>query len=528
MKYSSIFQAIVASASVVLMANVEAAEQVTYSKDVAPIFFEHCAMCHRPGEVAPMSLLSYQEARPWAKSIAKAVGQRVMPPWSGESENRTWKNDISLSQEQIDTILAWVAQGAKRGNPTDMPNAPTFPTGWTLGEPDYVITLDAVEVPAAGEDLFLKQWTTLDIDETKWVNAIEFIPGDRRATHHIQTTYNNAGSAQIGAKSAAGTGVLAIWTAGMPPFTFPEGVGRVIGPQTKVLIDSHYHPFGEATTDRTKIGLHFGEGELKKQVATMIVSNTGMRIPPGAPHHAEVGFSVFDRDMQILAFSPHLHLRGKAMRYDLIYPDGERETLLNVPKYNYNWQWQYYPTEPIDVPAGSTLEVTAVWDNSADNPFNPDPTQEIIYRGNVFNEMFVGFFEAIPKEGVYHDPKPAKVQLLNLLAAHPPEDSYFVGGFIPMGLYLPSEGEGWLYLVQGVNMFTITLDDIQWDGDHLVVTTQLPTREASATLSIIEGDRDNDGRIKGEFRYGIDSPAPLTMPMIAQPMTSLRDKTAQR
>ena len=183
-------------------------------------------------------------------------------------------------------------------------------------------------------------------------------------------------------------GVLGIWTAGMPPYVFPDGVGRRFGSTVRVVVDQHYHPIGDATRDASKIGLHFGEGELEKEVMTIPVTNTGLRIPPGAGHHAENAHYLFDKDVQILAFSPHMHVRGKAMSYELTYPDGSKEMLLDVPKYDYNWQWLYYPTKPVDIPAGSRLDVTAVWDNSVENPANPDPTKEIIYRGDTFSEMF--------------------------------------------------------------------------------------------------------------------------------------------
>ena len=473
------------------------ATQVTFNKDVAPIFFEHCAMCHRPGEIAPMSLLTYREARPWAKSIALQVSEKNMPPFSGDSDHREWSNDISLSDEKIKAILNWVEQGTREGDPGDLPEAPSFSDGWTLGEPDYVMTLDPVAVPAGGDDIFPKQWATIDIDQPEWVRAIEFLPGDRRVAHHVLATYGPGGS-------QGASGILAVWTAGMPPYEFPEGVGRVVEPGGRVQLDLHYHAYGEATEDTTRIGFYFGKGELKKQVSTMTIANTGLRIPAGSANHEETAFHLFDQDMQILAFSPHLHVRGKSMRYDLTYPDGRREVLLDVPKYNFNWQWLYYPTEPIDIPAGSRLDVTAAWNNSSDNPSNPDPTKEIIYRGDTFNEMFVGFFEAVPKEGVYFEPASAVATLENLLRQHPDSDTFLVGGFLPLGIYAPRQGEGWLYLVQGGVMFTITLDDFDWNGGHLAIRTQLPTPNASATTTIIEGQLDEQGQLIGAMQYGAD------------------------
>lgn len=516
MRYLALFGALLVGAA----ANAD----VTFSKDVAPIFYKNCVMCHRPGEIAPMSLLNHQEARPWAKSIAKQVQQGTMPPWSGESDRITFANDISLTQEETDTILQWVREGARAGSPNDLPEQPTFPESWILGEPDYVFTLSEVNVPADGDDLFLKETLTFDSEDAKWIKAIEFLPGDRRVTHHFQTTYNGGVGDQIGSQSAQAAGVLAIWTAGMNPFVFPEGMGRVMQPGAQVLVDSHYHPIGEAASDQTRIGLHFGEGDLKKEIFTLITANTGIRIPPRAEHHVELAYHIFDRDMQIYAFSPHMHVRGKAMKYELMRPDGTSETLLDVPKYNYNWQWQYYPTEPIDVPEGSRLNVTAVWDNSGANPANPDPSKEIMYRGDTFNEMFVGFFEATEKDAIYNQPPLPKETLLALLSDHPDEDCFYFGGFLPFGVYAPKEGEGWLYIANGSNMFTITIDEIQWDGDKLHIVAQLPTPEASATTSILEVHRDDQGRLKGTFNIGIDSPSPIKMPCLGQPIPMVKAK----
>ncbi len=489
----------------------------TFAEDVAPILFDHCVDCHRPGEIAPMSLLSYEDARPWAKSIASQVRQREMPPWSGDSDKRVWSNDISLTEAEIATIVGWAESGARSGNLAAMPETPTFSNTWKLGEPDYIIELSEVHVPAEGEDLFPQEWIDVHIDEPKWIRAIEFLPGDRRVAHHLQSTFTtSAGGNSIGSKVS----ILGIWTAGMPPYVFPEGNGRVIRPGARVLIDSHYHPMGEAATDRTKIGLYFGEGDLKREVFTIPVANTGIRIPPGDPNHEELAFYDFDRDLEILAFSPHMHVRGKAMRYDLTYPDGTKETLLDVPNYDYNWQWLYYPTEPIQVPKGSRLDVTAAWDNSADNVANPDPGKEIRYRGDTFNEMFVGFVEAREANQVYETPSPIRERIMGILASHPPEDSYYFGGFLPVGAYLPREAgaEGWMYIVNGSTMFTISLDDYTWDGDALSIRTEFPTAEASATTTLIEAKFDEKGRLRGTLKYGTDLERTITLPVNGEPL----------
>ena len=494
---------------------------VTFAEHVAPILYSKCVSCHRPGEVAPMSLMSYKEARPWAKSVARAVRGGEMPPWSGESDVVEFKDALKLSADQIDTLVAWAQQGAPEGDPAATPEAPTFPDTWTLGEPDLIVTMSPVEVPAEGDDLFPKEVVELELSEERWVRAIEFLPGDRRVAHHYQSTYMTPGrsGSQIGASDApARNGVFGIWTAGMSPYVFPDGMGRILGPGTKILMDSHYHPMGEATTDVTRIGVYFGEGELEKEVATIPVTNTGLRIPPGAGDHPELAYYKFHTDMQILAFSPHMHVRGKAMKYELITPDGQRETLLDVPDFDYNWQWLYYPSELIDVPAGSVVEVTARWDNSAENPANPDPSKEIIYRGDTFNEMFNGFLEVVQKEGVAHTPPKSIEKVRQLLADQPAEDSYLAGGFLPFGFYVPKEGEGWIYLGQGLVTFTTTLDDFEWNGDELRITTQFPTPEASATTTTITGKLNQNGDLQGTISIGSDTEKPLEVPFLGKSM----------
>jgi hypothetical protein len=497
-----------------------AVDAPTYSRDVAPIFFEKCASCHRPGEVAPMSLTSYDEARPWARSIAKQVANRDMPPWSGDSERHAWSNDISLSDEEIATIVAWARQGASEGDAADLPELPDFPEGWVLGEPDHVVTLDEVVVPAEGYDIFTKGTVKVVLDEPRWVRAIQFLPGDRRVAHHYQALY--ATSPREGQKRAQ-TGVLGIWTAGMPPYVFPEGMGRVLGKETTLILDNHYTPMGEETVDVSRIGLYFGEGELQKEVSTVPVTNTGLRIPPGADHHSELAQYVFQDDTQILAFSPHMHVRGKAMRYDLVYPDGSKEMLLDVPKFDYNWQWLYYPTEPVIAPAGSRIDVTAVWDNSENNPANPDPSKEIIYRGDTYNEMFNGFLEVAPAEGVYNSTGNTRQRILDMLALHPAESSFVVGGFLQLGFHVPREGEGWLYMQ---DIFSISLDDFEWNGDQLRITTQFPTPEASAITTVIEGALNEDGAFEGKITMGVDTGNPQTVPIVGKPFGALVEASA--
>jgi hypothetical protein len=507
---------------------------VTWSADVAPIVFANCVQCHRPGDIAPMSLLDYPSARPWAKSIRKMVESRLMPPWGADPHVGVWANDMSLDEREIATLVAWVEQGAPEGDPAAAPTPPTRTEGWQLGTPDYVIELDPVTVPGASEDLFPEQWVELEgLDATHWVRAIEFLPGDRRVTHHFLATYNQGdkgttgrGQFETGA-GRGGSGIFTVWTAGMQAYEFPPGMGRLIGPDTRILVNSHYHPMGQDTVDRSRIGLYFGEGELRKEVSTLAIVNTGVRIPPRNPSYSLMGFHVFDNDSHILAMSPHMHVRGKAMRYELIFPDGQRQVVLDVPRYNYNYQWLYYPTTPVAAPAGTRLEVTATWDNSEGNPANPDPSAEIVYRGDTFNEMFVGFFEAYEDQGVYGNPQPALTKLASLLRAHPADQSWLSAGMLPLGFYLPRQGNGWIYAVNGATMTTITLDDIRWKDDSSVeIHTTFPTADADGLSTLIEAKIDGQGQLVGTVHYGVleeqaGEQKAMHLPFAAKPMAAV-------
>lgn len=510
-------------------------QQVTFTKDVAPILMKHCVQCHRPGEVAPMSLLTYDEARPWAKSIRQKVSDRNMPPWKIDPRFGRFKNDMRLSDEQIQTIVRWVDSGAPRGDLSDMPPAPVFPHGWTLGEPDYVIELPEMKVPASGDDLFPDRVIEIQLPERRWVKAIEFMPGDKRVVHHILALLGDFGmsSGEAARERRGGTQaeIFSVWVAGSQPTVYPEGAGRMLSTRQVMTFNMHYHPFGEETTDVTRIGLHFGEGELQKRITTTFAVNLGFRIPPGDPNHHVNAFYLFDQDSKIISFLPHMHVRGKDMTYHAVYPDGRRETLLSVPEYDYNWQWIYYPEEHIAVPAGTIIEVEAHYDNSPDNPSNPDPTREIFYRDETFQEMFVGFMEFIVDDGVAPRPMPAPEKIDRLLARHPAESSYKLGGLmgLPWGLYLPKEGEGMWYLSMGSVMFTSTVRNIQWDGDRFAFDTTMVTQGGGGISMSVAGQIGADGAVSGEITLGAMEAAedPKAPPAQKLPFTGTRVSTAK-
>ena len=399
--------------ALLLVAVPASAADITFSRDVAPILNRHCVGCHRAGEIAPMSLMTYREARPWARSIARVVAGRQMPPWFASPDYGEWANDPSLSEEEIGTIVAWVEGGAQPGDPSLMPEPPDFTEGWQLGEPDYVIEVPAVTVPAEGPDLFLNQFVTVDIPERRWIRAVEFRAGAPRVNHHqLAMKADFTGMVEDGvpltpkeAMRASGTvdgrgyfNVLGMWAVGTAPTEFPEGAGRWVEPGAVVVMNQHYHPNGEEQTDRTLIGLHFGEGEPRSEIWAVIAGEIDFLIPAGAPDHRVEYRHEIARDSMIVSYLPHMHWRGKSMSYTAHYPEGDSELLLEVPEYDFNWQLFYYPEEPKFVPAGTVVEIVAVYDNSAANPDNPDPTRDVGFGMQSTDEMMFGFFELVELE----------------------------------------------------------------------------------------------------------------------------------
>lgn len=509
--------------------------RVTYSEHVAPIFYEHCVSCHRPNDVAPMSLLTYESARPWAKSIARAVIAGEMPPWDADPRWGEFENDISLAEDEIALIRRWVQLGAPEGDPAALPPAPELPAAgsWRMGrEPDYVIELAEVEVPESGPDLFITQVFGSDISEGKWIQALELLPGNTDVLHHVVTylgpfgmgddeeEYSNAGITRtiylneaarrdIGMAEAPRIG--GVWVAGSPPYSFPTGQGLPLQANELFSFNMHYHPSGTAGTDRSKLGVYFGEGNLEKEVTTAFAVDPGLYIPAGAADYSEDALYLFARDSKIVSLLPHMHQRGKSMRYVLERPDGTREVLLDVPEYDYDWQNIYRFREPVEVPAGSIVHVEARWDNSEQNPANPDPTVDVPWGDGTDNEMLVGFIDYIDAHETRPRPAPAKPQIERLLRLHPPDDAYFLsvegmgfGG--PWGLVVPdAPGEpGELYMVMGKLMFSNTLHDVYRLGEEVALNAGILTSGGGTRMPLGFLVRESaDGRkLQGELFFG--------------------------
>jgi hypothetical protein len=513
----------------------ELPDEVTFSEHVAPIFYEHCVSCHRPNDVAPMSLLDYEAARPWAKSIRKAVVEREMPPWDADRRYGDFSNDISLDEHEIAVIERWVESGAPAGDTSALPAVPELPVAgsWKMGrEPDYVIDLAEIEVPADGPDLFITQIFGTEIPAGKWVQALEILPGNTDVLHHVVTylgpfgigdeeeQFSNAGITRtiflneaarrkIGMVEAPRIG--GVWVAGSPPSAFRTGHGQPIKANELFSFNMHYHPSGSAGSDASKLGVFFGEGELQKEITTAFAADPGLYIPAGAADYREDALYLFGRDSFIVSLLPHMHNRGKSMKYTLERPDGSSEVLLDVPAYDYNWQNIYRFREPVPAPAGSIVAVEAHWDNSAANPANPDPSLDVPWGDGTNNEMLVAFIDYIDAEEKAPRPVPATPEVTRLLTRHRAEDAYLVGidgmGFGgKWGLVVPENPDepGELYLVMGKLMFSTSIHGIVREGSEYILNAgMISSGGGTRTPLAFVVEKSADGAtLAGEVFFG--------------------------
>jgi hypothetical protein len=372
---------------------------VTFTRDVAPIFYARCAECHRPGEIGPFSLLSYKDARPWAKSIREKVVEKVMPPWHADPNHGQFRNDRRLTQAEIDTITAWVDQGAKEGNPKDLPPAPHFVAGWNIGKPDQTFSIPEQRIPASGVVKYQYLSVPTNFTEDRWISAAEIRSTGRSAVHHVIVFLKEPN------KPGGGEGQrLLVGTApGEQPAIFPPGYARKIPAGSELIFQMHYTPNGQETTDITTVGLIFAKKPVEHEVHTRPVLQMKFAIPPGDPNYRVESNYTFTRDAHLTSLMPHMHLRGKDFLYRAVLPDGTSKTLLSVPKYDFNWQTYYVLSEPVALPKGTRIECVAHYDNSSGNKFNPDPTKEVRWGDQTWEEMMIGWISFY-----YDDASPSK------------------------------------------------------------------------------------------------------------------------
>ena len=439
-------------------------KKVTYAEHVAPVISENCTSCHRPDDIAPMALRTYEEVRPWAKSIRRAVNEGTMPPWHADPAHGSFSNDRSLSEYEKALINKWVKQGAALGDATRLDSSSVVAGGWRLGEPDLVVTFEAVSLEAGGPDVFEDLKMAYELPEDRWVKAIEVAPGDRTVLHHVIIFVLEEGQ-------GSPTGWLGAWAAGMEPMQFPEGTGRLLRKGSTLVADMHYHPSDVAAVDQTRIGLHFYDGEPEKEMVNLWVQNSSFKIPAGADNYEVRSSFTFKQDSTVHALLPHMHYRGKDFTYTARYPDGREEILLKVSAYDFNWQTLYKLAEPLDMPKGSKIDCVAHFDNSTKNAANPDPTKDITFGSESFDEMMIGFVDYTVKEGLR--PMTAEEQvaetLIDLAASYPGETFDVTakqGDFtMPTALYLPAEGPGRWYIPMNGQVYEARLNSIEHHED---------------------------------------------------------------
>ena len=365
-----------------------AAGAPTFSRDVAPILFKSCVECHRPTAMAPMSLMTYEDARPWARAIKQKVATRQMPPWGADPTVAKYSNDVSLDQAEIDTIAAWVDGGSLEGDRRELPKAPMFAEGWSIGKPDYIFTMQKpFTVPADGTVPYVYISIPTNLTQDIWIRAVELKPTDRRVVHHIisnlvegdGTTPDPEPKLTRDPKRKEIGGGLGGLVPGRLYGEFEEGVARKIPAGTNIVLQMHYTTIGQVVTDQTEIGVMLAKGPPAKLRAEGggSIPNLTFAIPPGDPNFEVTGRQTFDRDTYLSTLYPHMHVRGKDATYTIVYPDGREEVVLRVPKYDFNWQLSYKLAEPKLLTKGTTLKVTMHYDNSAANRFNPDPTATV-------------------------------------------------------------------------------------------------------------------------------------------------------
>ncbi|MBZ5556370.1 MAG: thiol-disulfide isomerase [Acidobacteriia bacterium] len=382
----------------------------TFTKDVAPILYKNCAECHRPTSMAPMSLMTYDDVRPWARAVKQKVVARQMPPWGADPTVAKYANDVSLKQSDIDTIVAWVDGGAPQGNAADLPKAPEFADGWSIGKPDVVLRMQQpFAVPADGTVPYTYVTIPTNFATDVWIRGVELKPTDRRVVHHIISYVVEGNGMPADPKPsltrdltrkevAGGLGGL---VPGRLYGLYEDGVARKIPAGADIVLQMHYTTVGQPVIDQTEIGLVLSKEPPAKlrQEAGGAIPNTTFAIPPGDPNFAVTGQQKIDRDTYLSTMYPHMHVRGKDATYSIVYPDGREEVVLRVPKYDFNWQLSYKLAEPRLMPKGSILKVVMHYDNSSGNRFNPDPTATVRWGDQTWEEMMLGYYGTIELPG---------------------------------------------------------------------------------------------------------------------------------
>ncbi|MEL6447951.1 MAG: redoxin domain-containing protein [Pseudomonadota bacterium] len=369
--------------------------KISYSETIAPLLQERCTACHRPGGIGPWAMTSYEMIRGFAPMIREVVRTRRMPPWEVATDLPEIHASRALTADEKRTLIHWIEAGAPRGDgPDPLKNTAPVPDAWPLGEPDLVVTAPAFTVPATGIVDYQFPAVPNPLENDVWVRAVSIKPGNGKVVHHVLvgTTEEVIPDGDEGRLDAVFSNYLMGYAPGAESYVYPEGTGVLVKKGGQIHLQMHYTPYGVEATDETQVALYFHEEAPKHHLRQQVVMGWDIAIPPGEARHQETAYFQFDREAEIYSLFPHAHYRGHSTRFDIEYPDGKREPLLHVPRYDFNWQHTYTLAEPLTVPAGARIVHTSVYDNSARNPANPDPERTVPWGLQSHDEMLYGGF----------------------------------------------------------------------------------------------------------------------------------------
>ncbi len=369
----------------------------TYHREISRLMQAHCVECHREGGLGPFSLESHEDLGEHAGMIRKQVERGAMPPWfalPGEpGTHAVFSNDRSMPEADKSALLSWLKSGLPLGDPAEAPVARKFADGWTVGTPDVVFQIpEPVEIKAEGAMPYQNRVVETTLAEERWVQGYEILPTAPEVVHHVIVKVHPKGSSAR-ERGEGEEGFFAAYVPGNSYRMLPPGFAKRLPAGSKLSFQIHYTPNGKATKDQLKIGLMFAKEAPRNEVHVAAVAQHRLNIPPGAANHVETKRQVIPMNMNITAYMAHMHVRGKSFKYELTTPDGKTETLLDIPRYDFNWQLQYDYAQPKFIPPGSTMTITAVFDNSSGNPANPDPTKTVLWGDQTYDEMMIGYVE---------------------------------------------------------------------------------------------------------------------------------------
>ena len=375
---------------------------ISYEKDVAPILITKCKKCHVPGGIAPWQMTDYETVFGWSLMMREVLRTKRMPPWQADPQYGHFQQDLSLTNEELQTLVHWVDAGAKKDSERDpLKEYTDVAPKWDQGEPDLVFTLDSEDIPATGVIDYRYQEHEIELDKDIWATGFQVLPGNREVLHHVLVSviYPDGYLEPIDRRSPWLDGLLAAWAPGGETERFPENTGRAIPKGSKLHFQLHYTSNGKPQTDQSTVGLYFTEEPPQNEYLLVGAFNPELQIPPHERQYENQAKYRFKDDAILHGLFPHMHFRGKSMKFTALYPDGSREVLLNVPNYNFNWQRGYMFEDPIELPARTVMYIDAVWDNSAQNTFNPAPEKTVYWGDFSFDEMLVGYMSFEYKNG---------------------------------------------------------------------------------------------------------------------------------